>query len=399
MNFSLYIAKRYAISFSKNSAINIITMIASLGVIAGTMALFVVLSVFSGLRDFSLSFTNAVDPDFVITPKTGKSIFITKEQLNQLNKINSLESYSKIIEERVLFFYNDKELVGYIKGVDEKYNNVTDIENHLYVGNWLRPNSNEVVVGSEISRKLGLGLFDYTNSLKVYSPKAGKGLIENEEDAFLTAPLNTVGIYNVSEDLDAKYIFCNLELAEQLVQFKPNQVTSIEFKLKPNSDEDTFRNQLQTIFQNNIEIKNRIQINDSLYKMLNTENIAVYLIFTLVIIIALFNLIGALIMMIIEKKSNLKTLNSLGLGIKEIRKIFLAQGLLLTFFGSIIGIILGIILVILQQKLNLIMITPTLPYPIKFELKNLLIVALTISILGYLASLTASKSITKKLIE
>lgn len=399
MNFSLYIAKRYAISFSKNSAINIITMIASLGVIAGTMALFVVLSVFSGLRDFSLSFTNAVDPDFVITPKTGKSIFITKEQLNQLNKINSLESYSKIIEERVLFFYNDKELVGYIKGVDEKYNNVTDIENHLYVGNWLRPNSNEVVVGSEISRKLGLGLFDYTNSLKVYSPKAGKGLIENEEDAFLTAPLNTVGIYNVSEDLDAKYIFCNLELAEQLVQFQPNQVTGIEFKLKPNSDEDKFRNQLQTIFQNNIEIKNRIQINDSLYKMLNTENIAVYLIFTLVIIIALFNLIGALIMMIIEKKSNLKTLNSLGLGIKEIRKIFLAQGLLLTFFGSIIGIILGIILVILQQKLNLIMITPTLPYPIKFELKNLLIVALTISILGYLASLTASKSITKKLIE
>lgn len=399
MNFSLYIAKRYAISFSKNSAINIITMIASLGVIAGTMALFVVLSVFSGLRDFSLSFTNAVDPDFVITPKTGKSIFITKEQLNQLNKINSLESYSKIIEERVLFFYNDKELVGYIKGVDEKYNNVTDIENHLYVGNWLHPNSNEVVVGSEISRKLGLGLFDYTNSLKVYSPKAGKGLIENEEDAFLTASLNTVGIYNVSEDLDAKYIFCNLELAEQLVQFQPNQVTGIEFKLKPNSDEDAFRNQLQTIFQNNVEIKNRIQINDSLYKMLNTENIAVYLIFTLVIIIALFNLIGALIMMIIEKKSNLKTLTSLGLGIKEIRKIFLAQGLLLTIFGSVIGIILGIILVILQQKLNLIMITPTLPYPIKFELKNLLIVALTISILGYLASLTASKSITKKLIE
>ncbi|MEZ4787107.1 MAG: FtsX-like permease family protein [Flavobacterium haoranii] len=399
MNFSLYIAKRYAISFSKNSAINIITMIASLGVIAGTMALFVVLSVFSGLRDFSLSFTNAVDPDFVITPKTGKSIFITKEQLNQLNKINSLESYSKIIEERVLFFYNDKELVGYIKGVDEKYNNVTDIENHLYVGNWLHPNSNEVVVGSEISRKLGLGLFDYTNSLKVYSPKAGKGLIENEEDAFLTASLNTVGIYNVSEDLDAKYIFCNLELAEKLVQFQSNQVTGIEFKLKPNSDEDAFRNQLQTIFQNNVEIKNRIQINDSLYKMLNTENIAVYLIFTLVIIIALFNLIGALIMMIIEKKSNLKTLTSLGLGIKEIRKIFLAQGLLLTIFGSVIGIILGIILVILQQKLNLIMITPTLPYPIKFELKNLLIVALTISILGYLASLTASKSITKKLIE
>ncbi|MBD3723608.1 MAG: ABC transporter permease [Flavobacteriaceae bacterium] len=399
MNFSLYIAKRYAISFSKNSAINIITMIASLGVVAGTMALFVVLSVFSGLRDFSLSFTNAIDPDFVITPKTGKSIFISKEQLNQLNKINSLESYSKIIEERVLFFYNDKELVGYIKGVDEKYNNVTDIEDHLYVGNWLHPNSNEVVVGSEISRKLGLGLFDYTNSLKVYSPKAGKGLIENEEDAFLTAPLNTVGIYNVSEDLDAKYIFCNLELAKQLVQFKPNQVTGIEFKLKPNSDEDKFRSQLQTIFQNNVEIKNRIQINDSLYKMLNTENIAVYLIFTLVIIIALFNLIGALIMMIIEKKSNLKTLNNLGLGIKEIRKIFLAQGLLLTLFGSVIGIILGIILVALQQKLNLIMITPTLPYPIKFELKNLLIVALTITILGYLASLTASKSITKKLIE
>lgn len=399
MNFPFYIAKRYAISFSKNSAINIITFIASFGIIAGTMALFVVLSVFSGLRDFSLSFTNATDPDYKLEPSKGKLITLSEKQLQQLNSNSSIASFSQIIEERVMFSYNNKEQVAYLKGVDENFTNVTNLNQHLYVGNWLTPKTNEVIVGAEISRKLGLGLFDYTNSLMAYVPKAGKGLIENEDDAFLKAPLNTVGIYNINEDVDNKYVYCELGLVQQLLQLNKNEISFIELKVKTETDEDAFRNELQSIFGNNIIVKNKIQLNDSLYKMLNTENIAVYLIFTLVIIIALFNLIGALIMMIIEKKSNLKTLFNLGTSLTKIRKVFLFQGLLITILGGFLGLLIGIGLVFLQQKFELIMITPSLAYPTKFEAGNLIIVTITILLLGYLASFLASRSVTKKLLE
>lgn len=399
MNFPFYIAKRYAISFSKNSAINIITFIASFGIIAGTMALFVVLSVFSGLRDFSLSFTNATDPDYKLEPTKGKLITLSEDQLQKLNSNSSIASYSKIVEERVMFSFNDKEQVAYLKGVDENFINVSNLNEHLYVGNWLTPKTNEVVVGAEISRRLGLGIFSYTNSLLAYVPKAGKGLIESEDDAFLKAPLNTVGIYNINEEVDSKYVYCELGLAQQLLQLKKNQVSSIELKVKPETNEDILRNELQAIFSKDISIKNKIQLNDSLYKMLNTENIAVYLIFTLVIIIALFNLIGALIMMIIEKKINLKTLLNLGTSLTNIRKVFLFQGLLITFIGGFIGLLLGALLVFLQQKFEFLMITSTLAYPTKFDIKNLFIVLLTIFILGFFASFLASRSVTKKLLE
>jgi len=157
--------------------------------------------------------------------------------------------------------------------------------------------------------------------------------------------------------------------------------------------------QLQTILQTKITVKNRAQLNESLYKMLNTENLAVYLIFTLVIIIALFNLIGALIMMILDKKANLKTLLNLGTEIKDLRKIFLLQGTLLSVFGGLIGLILGIAIVLLQQHFELVMITPTLAYPVQFTIENVLIVFGTIVSLGFIASLIASSRVSKKLLD
>jgi len=180
--------------------------------------------------------------------------------------------------------------------------------------------------------------------------------------------------------------------------YKPNQISGIEFNLKENANESAIKSQLETIFKNKITLKNRAQLNESLYKMLNTENIAVYLIFTLVIIVALFNLIGALIMMILDKKANLKTLFNLGTEIGHLRKIFLLQGTLLSIMGGILGLVLGIVLVLLQQQYELIMITPTLAYPVIFSLENVLIVMGTIVSLGFVASLIASSRVSKKLL-
>jgi lipoprotein-releasing system permease protein len=399
LNFPLYIAKRYILSNSKNNAINIINRIASMGIIVGAMALFVVLSVFSGLKVFSLSFTNDIDPDLKISSTLGKSFLITPNQESQIKKIDGLVSYTKIIEERVLFTFDGKQEVTYLKGVDANFKKVNAIETKLFNGQWLKPNTYQVVVGYGISQKFSMGLLDFNRQLEVLVPKPGKGAIENPEEAFNKTDLIPVGIYAISEDLDSKYVFADLGLAQELLEYKTNQVSGIEIKTKTGADETAITEQLQSIFNDKITVKNRAQLNESLYKMLNTENIAVYLIFTLVIVVALFNLIGALIMMILDKKGNLKTLFNLGTEIKDLRKIFLLQGTLLSVFGGIIGLILGIIIVLLQEYFQLIMITPTLAYPVIFSLENVLIVMGTIVTLGFVASLIASSRVSKKLLE
>ncbi|WP_295333673.1 FtsX-like permease family protein [Flavobacterium sp.] len=399
MNFPLYIAKRYLFSKSKNNAINIITGIAAVGIVVGAMALFVVLSVFSGLREFSLSFSNDFDPDLKGTAVTGKFFSLTSQQEQNLTQIPGIASYSKVLEERVLFFFDGKEQVTYLKGVDKKFTQTNVVAQNLVNGKWLKPNTIEVVIGYGISEKLSLGLYDFNNPFEVYVPRKGKGVIESEAEAFNKARLIPVGIYAISEDLDQKYVFCDLTLAQELLELQPNQVSGLEIKLQPNADEAAVMKQVSDLFQNKIQIRNRAQQNATLYKMLNTENIAVYLIFTLVIIIALFNLIGALIMMILDKKSNLKTLHSLGSDIKDLKKIFLLQGSLLSVFGGLIGLVLGMVIVIIQQQFKWVMITESLAYPVVFSLQNVAIVFATIVTLGVVSSWIASSRVSKKLLD
>lgn len=399
MNFPLYIAKRYLFSKSKNNAINIITGIAAVGIVVGAMALFVVLSVFSGLREFSLSFSNDFDPDIKGTAVTGKFFTLTSQQEQKLTQIPGIASYSKVLEERVLFFFDGKEQVTYLKGVDSKFTQTNVVAQNVVNGKWLKPNTIEVVIGYGISEKLSLGLYDFNNPFEVYVPRKGKGVIESEAEAFNKTRLIPVGIYAISEDLDQKYVFCDLTLAQELLELQPNQVSGLEIKLKPNADEASVMKAVADLFQNKLQIRNRAQQNATLYKMLNTENIAVYLIFTLVIIIALFNLIGALIMMILDKKSNLKTLHSLGSDIKDLKKIFLLQGSLLSVFGGLIGLVLGMVIVIIQQQFKLVMITESLAYPVVFSLQNVAIVFATIVTLGVVSSWIASSRVSKKLLD
>jgi len=398
LNFPLYIAKRYLKSASKNNAINIINGIASLGIIVGVAALFVVLSVFSGLVDFSLSFTNTVDPDLKTNATIGKSFSVTANQLEDIKKIEGVAAYSKVIEERVLFVFNGKEQVTFLKGVDNSFGEISTIKKSLFNGQWLKPNTIQAVVGYGIAEKLSIGLFDFNNVLEVFVPKP-EVTFDNPNDAFNKMVLVPVGIYAISEELDNKYVFVDIGVAQDLLAYKPNQITALELKLKPGANEAQVIGQLQTILNNKVTVKNRAQLNSALYKMLNTENVAVYLIFTLVIIIALFNLIGALIMMILDKKSNLKTLYNLGTEIKDLRKIFLFQGTLLSVIGGLIGLVLGIAIVLVQQHFQLIMITPTLPYPVKFTAENIFIVMVTIVLLGFVASVIASSRVSKRLLE
>jgi lipoprotein-releasing system permease protein len=386
-------------SSSKNNAINIISKIASIGIVVSATVLFIFLSIFSGLKEFSLSFSNDFDPDLKIFPKTGKSFLLTDEEKQKMLAISDISFFSRIIEEKVLFLYNSKEQVAYIKGVDKLYNHVNNVNTTLYSGQWLEQKSNQVVLGNSICQKLNLGLFDRDVPLEVFVPKPGKGAITNAKSSFNKSYIDPVGIYAINEELDSKFVFADLQLTQDLLEFKSNQITGIEIKLAQDADRQAIIEKLNTIFNDKIQVKTREELNDSLHKMLNTENTVIYLIFTLVIILTLFTLAGAIIMMIIDKRSNLKTLLNLGAPLRDLKNIFLFEGVLLSFFGGLFGLILGTILILIQQFFNLVMITETLAYPVRFDWENVVIVFFTITTLGVVASLIASSRVTAKLLE
>lgn len=399
MNFPFYIARRYLISRSKNNAINIITGISSLGIIAGAMAMFVVLSVFSGLKEFSLSFINDYDPDLKVISKSGKSFTVDKNQIEKLSKIDGIQFYSSVVEERALFTFNEKDHLAYIKGVDSNYVNVSDVQKTIFQGEWFEEDTHQVLIGSGVAHKLSVGLFDFNNVFEAFVARPGKGVVNNPEEAFNRIVLIPVGYYFLNEELSHKYVFCDIDVARDLLEFKPNQVSAIELKLNKGASEKKVGKAVSEIFRNEVEVKNRTQLNESLHRMLNTENLVLYLILTLVLIVTLFTLIGAVIMIILDKKPNLKTLYNLGVEIKDLRKIFRLQGFMICIGGGIIGLILGLILVLIQKEKGLFMITSTMPHPVSLRPENVLVVLFTIGILGYLASWIASNRVNRKMLE
>ncbi len=400
MNFSLYIAKRYLVSKSGNNAINIITLIATLGTIVATSALFVVLSGFSGLRDFSISFFNAADPDIKITASVGKTFIFSDSLEKKLNQEQKIGAYTKVLEERVFFNYRNKEHIAYIKGVDQNFLNIIRMDTTLISGKWLSSDfPYGVVVGNGISNKLSLGV-DYLDPLTIYVPKPGE-TYDNIELSSLVNSIETrnVGVFSIVDDIDSKYVYAYLPIVQELLAYPLDKISGISLKVAEGVDPDTYAKKLELQLGSTYKVETREQLNAVFYKMLNLENLVLYFIFTLVLIIALFNIIGAIIMMILDKKGNLKTLYNLGTGLKKIKKIFIYQGFLLSVFGLVVGLILGTILVFLQDRFSLFMINDFLAYPVRFSFKNVLLVVVTMLILGYLAARIASSRINEKMLE
>jgi lipoprotein-releasing system permease protein len=402
LSFPLYIAKRYLRSKSSNNAINFITYLAITGIILGSASLFIVLSGFAGLRDFTLQFTTSIDPDLKAETTIGKSFFLEASAEEKLNTITGIASYSKVIEERVIGSFDGNKQALYIKAVDANYTKVNVIDSILWRGSWLTEKTSQVVVGSGVSNSLNIGVLDYGKRISLFVPKPGKGQITSIKQAFNQVEAINVGVFSVNEKLDDSYVFASLELAQELLSFKENQITNIEFRLKDDADETEVKSQIQAILGDTITLKNTAQLNDALYKMLNTENLLVYLLLTLVSIILIFNVIGSIIMMILDKKKTLNTLYSIGATVKEIRKIFFFQGLAMTVIGSLVGLLIGYLLVVNQlygPEILKIYITYSLPYPVSIKLENMLLVFTTISVLGIIASKIASVRITKDLVK
>ena len=391
MKAIFFIAWRYVRSRSSQNVINIINRMSIFVLIVGGASLMIVLAGFSGLRTFSMSFSNFFDPDLKVFPKTGKTFSLSPMQETALKESGVVASYTKVLEERVFLNSRGKNYIAYIKGVDENYPKVNAVDSILVISpkEWLL-NEDYVVVGNIIAETLNLGLFTSTTPLQIIVPKAGKGSITSSSTPYREETVLLSDYYQVTEDLDSKYVFATLSLAQRLTGVQANEVSAVEVKLSKGFSATEGKKRLQKVLGDSFVIKDRMALNEDLYKMFQTENLATYLIFTLVLIVALFNLVGAIIMMILDKRKNLYTLFALGMTQRQIRAIFFLQGVIVSLLGAVFGVGLGIGIAWLQKTYPMLYINPnaTVPiaYPMDIRLLEIVVVFFTIFVLGIIAS-------------
>jgi len=383
-------------SKSSNNAINVMSFLAAFGVFVSAAALFVVLSGFAGLKDYTLEFVSYASPDLKVEASLGKSFQLSVDDYKELSSFSDFSSVHKAVQERVLVATDKNSQIVLLTGVGGAFPKTT-IDSLLVKGRWVAENEKELVVGWGVGNNLGLEVFDNINTPVVFAPKPGSGQVLSVDGAFNRSSFLTVGVFELNEEANNLEAFTSLVAAQKLLGYNKLQVTSLNFYFDGNAKESAAIEKIKNILGDSFIYKNRLAQHDTLYKMLNTERAAVYLIFTLVIIIALFNVVGALIMMILEKRNDLKVLVGLGLLKSQISKVFFYQGLLISVTGSVLGILFGFFLVLLQDSFSLFMITPLLAYPVSVSANTFGVVFVTVVLLGGLASKTASSQAVKAL--
>ena len=395
--FSLKIALRYFFSKSSQTVINRINGFAFFMVVIATASLFVVLSAFGGLKDFGLSFSESFDPDYQIQPQQGKFFYVSDSVLTALSTIKGVITAAPQIEEKVFLSYNEKNQVAYLKAVDQNYTSVVPIEDLITLGDWLSFDGADVVLGFGLAGNLGVGVYDYTTFLNLTVPKKKKQSLLNQSP-FNQVSSIVVGLYQINEELDKKFVFSRLELAQNLLELQPQQYSSLVLKTVPAVSQGELTEALTPLFDTPIKIVSRAEQNAALYKMLNIEHLAIYFIFSLVMLIALFNVVGALIMMILDKQRQMKILLSMGATPQKIHRVFFLLGVLICSIGGLVGLVLGSVLVLVQYHFPFIYVPGTnLSYPVLYQVENLLIVMTTLMVLGLLSTAWATRGLDKKI--
>jgi len=395
MTYVFKIAFRYFFSKNEQTVINKINFLSLILIIISSASLFIVLSAFDGLKTFGLSFSNKFDADYELSPLNGKYLNLSPEIISEINNLEEIIEVAPQIEEKVFLSFKEKNQVAVLKGVDSSYNKVIPIKDLVMIGDWIDNDNSKTVIGYGISSKLGLGVYDYSSFLKISVPRNNNSSVLNL-NPFKSLPLIVVGLYQINEELDNKYIFTSLSFAKNLLNLKENQYTNLIIKTIDNINKKKLEEKINLIVEEKTKLTSRLEKNAALFKMLNTENIAVYFIFSLVMIISLFNLVGSLIMMILNKKKEMKILIAMGVSNKNLSQIFYFIGLIICFLGGILGLSLGSLLVFIQKYSSIINVPGTnLSYPVEFNIKNIIVVFLTLIILGSISSLWSIRGIKK----
>jgi len=379
----------------------VISSVSVAGVMVGTMALIIILSVFNGLETLVRSIFNTFDPDLKITAAEGKTFVPDPARLSLLSDVDGVACYSLCLEENVLLKYDDRQYVAAIKGVDDNYSLVTGIDSSMWDGSFTLTGENGrpyAVPGVGIANFLGLNI-NFVSPLFIYVPKVSGGTDLNAEDAFIRKFIFASGIYQVEQEYDSRYVFIPLGFARELLE-NENGVSSLELKFENGADESSVQKNVTRIFGNGFVVQNKFEQQELFYKVMRSERLAIFFILTFILIIASFNIIGSLTMLIIEKERDIEILKSLGADNNLIRKIFIFEGWLISIIGALAGLILGFVICWIQQKYGLVRLhSDSLimdAYPVVMKVKDFIIVPVTVLLIGFWAAWYPVRYLTKK---
>ena len=399
MNLSFFIAKRYLISKKSNNAINVISWISIVAISITTAALIIVLSAMNGMTTIVADLYHAMEPDLKVTAINSKYMANKEEITKKIKSIQGIKGISYSIEENALMKLDDRQAIITVKGVDEEFKELTHfdtvVKNGIYRFNY--NNQFYGVFGQGIANRLGINVNDFVSPISIYAPVRGKTEGMNPEDAFNKISISPAGTFTLNYDFDDKYVFIDLKAAQQLFDC-PNEFSAIEISVIDKTQLRSIQEKLQALLGNQYQIKNRYQVNDVLFKTLETEKLWTFLILAFILVIATFNIIGALTMLIIEKKKDIKTLYNLGADQKFIQNIFMQEGFLITAVGALSGLIIGLLVCLLQQQFHLVAFEEdgVIPYyPIELQLKDFILILGVVMGIGFLAALYPVRIFTK----
>jgi lipoprotein-releasing system permease protein len=386
------------VSKKSNNAINIISWISIIAIAVTTAALIVILSAMNGLTGTVANLYNAFEPDLKITAAKGKYFATGEELLNKIRQTEGVLMVSKTISDKALIKNGDRQSLVSVKGIDASFNQITKIDSVVVEGRYGLDDTttSPVLLGRGIANQLQVNLSSFVTELSLFSPARGKAQALNPMDNMNQVYATPQGIFSLNDEFDFQYVFVTLETARKLFD-SPDRISALELSCEKGQTEEV-QERLQALLGPGFVIKNRYQLNDALFKSLETEKLATFIILAFILVIATFNIIGALTMLIIEKRRDIKTLYSMGADLGLIRNIFMREGLLISGIGAIIGLLLGLTVCWLQIEFHLVKFGSefVIPYyPVELQAADFARIFVLIMAIGFLAALYPIRIFTR----
>ena len=395
MNFPLYVARRYLFSKKSTNAINVISVISVIGVAVATMALVIVLSVFNGFHDLVATFFTNFDPQLEVVPMQGKTAPSDDPLLAKMKALPEVDVATESVEDQALAIYQDHQAMVIVKGVDDNFDQLTHIKDILFGDGTYSLHAGNLqygIMGIRLAAALGTGA-RFGDYLRIYAPqKEGQFDATNPSEAFVVDSLLSPGVvFSVNQSkYDKNYIIAPIAFARNLFG-QQGRLSSLEFRLKDGSDLDAVKKEMQEIGGAKYKVMDRFEQQADTFKIMQIEKYIAYIFLTFILIVACFNIIGSLSMLIIDKKEDVITLRNLGANDRQISQIFLFEGRLISAFGAIIGIGLGLLLCWLQQQYGLVSLGSSSgsfvinAYPVSVHYDDVALIFLTVIVVGWVA--------------
>ncbi len=399
MNFPFYIARRYLFAKKSQTAVNVLTLVAVVGVSFGTMALVVVLSVFNGFENIILSLFNAFNPDMEIRLVDGKSFHMDDFPAEEVQNIPGVLYLGEVYEETALLMYRDRQHIVKLRGVDENYRNITGLDTMLLEGEYKLQSGDfeNLILGQGVAYVLGANINDYLNPLTIYVPRRGRISGVHPAQAFNASSNYAAGVFGVQAEFDTEYVIAPISLLRFLTEHD-RQVTSVMLGVDPTANVRQVQRDVAALVGDEFQVRNRLQQEEFLYKVMRSEKWAIFFILTFIVIIAAFNITGSLTMLVLEKIKDINILQSMGASLKTVRMIFLFEGIMISSGGALIGLFLGGLVSWLQTRFGLIRIQAEGTfiidtYPVQIYLPDFILVFFTVAIIGFFASWLPARKI------